>query len=208
MLWCPPSLHCPRSLFTLSPFLFRLVCGGGVLSVIAQWWCVVLLSWWCVRRVGCGGCYEWRWWVLLRWGIVSCSAFVFCFLLSALFRLCVCYHSIVGLGVCVCGRVVSLRNGGDGLRWGGRAVCEGGVISSPVFSSSSSSSSSFLSLLVFGVVRAQLCEHARYPRTPLRLPCCLVFLFVLLLAFFAPRLSSVIEWRWCVFTMYHCAVLA
>lgn len=33
-------------------------------------------------------------------------------------------------------------------------------------------SSSSLCLLVFGVVRAQLCEHARYPRTPLRLPCC------------------------------------
>nr|DAS08672.1 MAG TPA: hypothetical protein [Caudoviricetes sp.] len=29
-------------------------------------------------------------------------------------------------------------------------------------------------LLVFGVVRAQPCEHARYPRTPLRLPCCVL----------------------------------
>lgn len=34
--------------------------------------------------------------------------------------------------------------------------------------SSPSSSLSFSSfVLVFGVVRAQLCEHARYPRTPL-----------------------------------------
>ena len=45
----------------------------------------------------------------------------------------------------------------------------------------------FLFVLVFGVVRAQLCEHARYPRTPLRLSCvCFVFsslLFSLLPAF-------------------------
>ena len=34
----------------------------------------------------------------------------------------------------------------------------------------------FLFVLVFGVVRAQLCEHARNPRTPLRLPCCLLSL--------------------------------
>ena len=51
-------------------------------------------------------------------------------------------------------------------------------------SSSSSSSSSSL-LLVFGVVRAQPCEHARYPRTPL---CSLVVFSCCLLS--APRLSS------------------
>jgi len=34
----------------------------------------------------------------------------------------------------------------------------------------------FLFVLVFGVVRAQLCEHARYPRTPLHLTCCLLCL--------------------------------
>lgn len=39
-------------------------------------------------------------------------------------------------------------------------------------------------LLVFGVVRAQPCEHARYPRTPL---CSFFLLFVLLL--FVPAFS-------------------
>lgn len=34
-------------------------------------------------------------------------------------------------------------------------------------------------LLVFGVVRAQLREHARYPRTPLRLFCCVLFSLLL-----------------------------
>lgn len=32
------------------------------------------------------------------------------------FSLCICCHSIVGLGVCLCDRVVSLWNSGDGLR--------------------------------------------------------------------------------------------
>ena len=45
-------------------------------------------------------------------------------------------------------------------------------------SSSSSLSSFFLFLflfvLVFGVVRAQPCEHARYPRTPLYFSCCVL----------------------------------
>ena len=40
------------------------------------------------------------------------------------FFLCVCCHSIVGLGVCLCGRVVSLWNSGDGLCW-----VEGRVVS-------------------------------------------------------------------------------
>lgn len=40
------------------------------------------------------------------------------------FRLCVCCHSIVGLVLCFCDRVVSLWNGGVGLCWvEGRAVC-------------------------------------------------------------------------------------
>lgn len=47
----------------------------------------------------------------------------------------------------------------------------------------------FLFVLVFGVVRAQLCEHARYPRTPLCFP--VVFSsFCSLLS--APRLSSLL----------------
>lgn len=40
------------------------------------------------------------------------------------FSLCVCCHSIVGLGLCLCDMVVSLWNGGDGLCWvEGRVVC-------------------------------------------------------------------------------------
>jgi len=56
-----------------------------------------------------------------------------------------------------------------------------------------------LFVLVFGVVRAQPCEHARYPRTPLCLTCCLLCLSCLL--FSVPRLSScpafpvIVEWR-------------
>nr|DAM57422.1 MAG TPA: hypothetical protein [Caudoviricetes sp.] len=59
------------------------------------------------------------------------------------------------------------------------AVGGGCVVSLFVFLFSLSSSL----LLVFGVVRAQPCEHARYPRTPL----CFLLLCSLL---FAPRLSS------------------
>ena len=40
------------------------------------------------------------------------------------FRLCVCCHSIVGLGLCLCDRVMSLWNSGDGV-WG----AEGRVVS-------------------------------------------------------------------------------
>ena len=39
------------------------------------------------------------------------------------FSLCVCCHSIVGLGVCLCDRVVSLWNSGDGLCGVERRVC-------------------------------------------------------------------------------------
>lgn len=64
----------------------------------------------------------------------------------------------------------------------------------------------FLFVLVFGVVRAQPCEHARNPRTPLRLSCC-----VLSSILAAPRLSSPLfsspfyrlEWR-CV--IHHVSV--
>lgn len=50
----------------------------------------------------------------------------------------------------------------------------------------------FLFVLVFGVVRAQPCEHARYPRTP---SC-----FLVVLSSFCARLSSLlafllVEWR-------------
>ena len=61
----------------------------------------------------------------------------------------------------------------------------------------------FLFVLVFGVVRAQPSEHARYPRTPLR------SLIVFSLLFSAPRFSLchvfpvIVEWR-CV--LYHVSV--
>ena len=107
--------------------------------------------------------------------------------------LCVCCHSIVGLVLCLCDRVVSLWNSGDGLCWAeGRVVstvyrplstlCVLCVVSCcvvlwvvewrGVWPASFVFLSLFLSsslLLVFGVVRAQPSEHARYPRTPLRL---------------------------------------
>ena len=84
-----------------------------------------------------------------------------------------------------------------------------------VFLLSSLSSLSFpLLLLVFGVVRAQLCEHARYPRTPLLSLLLSLFSslpsasrFSLLSAFPRPLPFFVLEWR-CVFTMCRCVVLA
>lgn len=96
---------------------------------------------------------------------------------------CVCCHSIVGLGLCHCGM----------------AVCAG------TFPRLSSSLSLFLFVLVFGVVRAQPCEHARYPRTPLCSPCCVLSLS-------APRLSSypafsvIVEWRWGIHHVSVCCV--
>lgn len=47
-----------------------------------------------------------------------------CPTLSCIAPSCVCCHSIVGLGLCLCGRVVSLWNSGDGLCW-----VEGRVVS-------------------------------------------------------------------------------
>ena len=65
-----------------------------------------------------------------------------------------------------------------------------------------SSCLSLLFVLVFGVVRAQLCEHARYPRTPL----CSLVVFSLLFSppFFVPRLSCYCGMAVCVFTMCRC----
>ena len=130
-------------------------------------------------------------------GALYCSTplCVVLFLLHRPTLQCVCCHSVVGLGVCLCGRVVSLWNSGDGLRWGGMAMVVRGVCLVPL----PPRLSSFV--LVFGVVRAQPREHARYPRTPLCSPCCSVFSFF---SFFSlsfcgrlstPRLSSVMEWR-------------
>ena len=129
----------------------------------------------------------------------------------------VCCHSIVGLGLCLCDRVVSLWNSGGGVCWVEGCVC--GVLWCVwVCGCGVSLLVSlfffflFLFVLVFGVVRAQPCEHARYPRTPLRLPCCLLCLPFSALLCSAPRLSSLsafllLEWRW-VFTMCRSVVLA
>lgn len=63
----------------------------------------------------------------------------------------------------------------------------------------------FFFVLVFGVVRAQLCEHARYPRTPLRLLCCV--LSSLLSAFLlCPAFLVVVEWRWVIHHVLVCCV--
>ena len=72
-------------------------------------------------------------------------------------------------------------------RWGAEGVC-GLFVCLPLLSVFPSLLPLSLLLLVFGVVRAQPCEHARYPRTPLRLP--LLFAFSSLLFSSAPRLSS------------------
>ena len=103
-------------------------------------------------------------------------------------------------GLCLCVRVVSLWDGGDGLcvGWNGGGVMEGVVsllcLLCPLPSSL---------LLVFGVVRAQLCEHARYPRTPL---CSLLCLSCLLFFSFLPlpALSFVVGMAVGVFTMCRC----
>ena len=89
--------------------------------------------------------------------------------------------------------------------WNGGGGCVVSLLAFLFFPSSSSSSSSLS--LVFGVVRAQLCEHARYPRTPLRLSCCL-----LCLVFSAPRPSSpsafpvIVEWRCAIHHVSVCCV--
>ena len=158
------------------------------------------------------------------WSYCEC-----CILFSPLPR--VLCHSIVGLVPCLCDSVVSLWISGYGLCWvEGRVVstvyCQlfmccvvewrwgwgvcGLVAYLPLlfiflFSLCSSSFSSLL--LVFGVVRAQPGEHARYPRTPL---CSLFALYFPLL--FTSRLSSctafpvIAEWRWV--TMCWCVVSA
>ena len=79
--------------------------------------------------VCCCVCCGWGSAVVRGGRTVSRSAFLFPLQ-------CVCCHSIVGLGVCLCGRVVSLWNSGDGL------VCGVGVGLGLIVSPSSSSSSS------------------------------------------------------------------
>ena len=66
--------------------------------------------------------------------------------------------------------------------------CDGCVVFVACLSCSLSSLLLLLLLLVvFGVVRAQPCEHARYPRTPLCLSCCLSSLLFSLCSTFLYR---------------------
>ena len=70
-------------------------------------------------------------------------------------------------GLCYCGIAVVIV-------LGGKAGCVMAWDECSLFLFFSFSLFLLLLVLVFGVVRAQPCEHARYPRTPLRLPCCLL----------------------------------
>lgn len=98
VLFCSPHIVLLFSCHLVPPFLFvccRVCCGWGSVVVRVEggmmWMvCAVLLCVVCGRRAG-GGIFS----VLHR----TC---------------CVCCHSIVGLGWCLCGRVVSLWNSGDG----------------------------------------------------------------------------------------------
>ena len=67
--------------------------------------------------------------------------------------------------VCLCQVCVIVE-----WRWCDGACSSRCLSSLPLFSPFSFSFFSSLFVLVFGVVRAQPCEHARYPRTPLHLP--------------------------------------
>lgn len=92
------SLPCCSAPSRIVLFFFCLVCGGMMQCEMGRAVCVMN-----------GGCDV----------VGPCSSFPS----FPLFRLCVLCHSIVGLGLCLCDRVVSLWNGGNGLCWvGGRVV--------------------------------------------------------------------------------------
>jgi hypothetical protein len=198
-----PSSCCPRLLhgvpcLRVAPFplccldLSRVVCGGwgsavvsvdsgplccavcfsGVLSaVVSHGVTCGVVSW------GSGGVMDSS--GLFRCGTVSRYSFPpFVFTVTAL----LVWGGVLVSGLCYCGMAV--------VQWGG------GVL---VHCSRSLSSLSSL-VLVFGVVRAQPCEHARYPRTPLRPLVVFSFLVAARLLcsspFFTIRLSSACsEWR-------------
>lgn len=105
--WCVVPLSrvvLPPSLLILAPLLSVCCCGvlwaGKCGGVCRGWhdagdaclavWCV----WW--RSEACPTPFR---------------------IVQPPFSLCVCCHSIVGLGLCLCDRVVSLWNSGGGLCW-------------------------------------------------------------------------------------------
>lgn len=131
----------------------------------------------------------------LRIGAAPCIVLLLLRVVSPPSSLCVCCHSIVGLGLCFCGGVMSLWNGGVDLcvGWNG-GVCSC-VWSLRCLLAFLLFLFLFLFVLVFGVVRAQPCEHARYPRTPLCLRLLLLSSLVLSLLFSFLHSPSFCVWN-------------
>ena len=122
---------------------------------------------------------------------IGVASTVYCPLLTLCVLWCVCCLVVLWCG---------LWNGGV-WAW----VCRSLRLSSLSPSLSLSLPPLSLLLMVFGVVRAQPCEHARYPRTPLCLSCCL--LFSLSSSSSCPAFPVIVEWRR-VFTMCRSVALA
>ena len=103
MLTSPLNVGAPVCVLA-SPF--RLLSGP------VEWreWCVL-----CCPCLGLGPPLH----IVLAFLALSCPSRI----VQSPSSFCVCCHSIVGLGLCLCGRVVSLWNGGGGLCWvGGRLL--------------------------------------------------------------------------------------
>lgn len=190
--WCSPSV-CWRPPCCLSVVLLNggrgLCCGVPVFE-----WCGALVLSCCSCVLCCRHC--------CGWGNAVVSVVR---LPPLLCRVSQCVLSIVAyasLHGVTCG-VVLWESGGVRCEWRAWwcALCD-------VFCCSL-----FLPLppfvLVFGVVRAQPCEHARYPRTPLCFSCCFVSSSVCsaLLSVFLPLSSFLLlEWRRVIHHVSECSV--
>lgn len=96
-------LHCPVPLALHSLVLCRLFLLGVAVLLCGEW-----------EGGVCGG---------RRAGVSPCSSVSLSSVFLSHRTHCVCCHSVVGLGLCLCDRVVSLWNSGDGLcRVEGRVV--------------------------------------------------------------------------------------
>jgi hypothetical protein len=180
-VWCPLPLRCGVCLCVRVVGLCGVwnVGGGRTVSLSSLSSPLPHLCVCCHGIVGLGGRLCVR--VVSLWnsgdGLCWVEGCVRC-LLSAvycvLFSLLCCGVCVVVMSHCVVGCGMAVREGC------GLVVC--------LLLFSSFSSSSFV--LVFGVVRAQLCEHARYPRTPLcPLVACSSSSFFFSPPFFTVRLS-------------------
>ena len=178
----------------------------------------------CVRRTG-------GWCVCCVWSHCGrCVPFLFPSLL------CVCCHSIVGLGLCVCDRVVSLWNSGGGLCWvEGRVVyavhcqllCVVACVSvwcvlsccavlrcvgwrwsgrSRRLSSSSLFVFLFLAVGVRGSARAALRARTLSPNTIASPLLCLSCLLFSSSSPFFTIRLSAVEWRWVIHHVSVCCV--